>query len=77
MPLGLAPCYPVTNSLPGPPSSSAAPTTPPDGQLYMAGQTTIPCNVPGGVQQTLVGPAAITLIVYSLGMPIGGLEWEN
>lgn len=47
-----------------------APTSPPDGNTYMSGQTDIPCNVPGGVQQTLVGPAVITLIVYSLLMPI-------
>lgn len=37
----------------------------------MAGQTNIPCNIPGGVQQTLIGPAVITLLIYSLGLPIG------
>ena len=48
----------------------AAPTSPPDGSLYMDGQTSIPCDVPGGVQQMLIGPAVICLLVYSIAIPL-------
>lgn len=44
------------------------PTTPPDGQLYMAA-VFVPCGVPGGLQVSLVPWAALGIVVYVIGYP--------
>lgn len=47
---------------------NCVPTTPPDGQLYMAA-VFVPCGVPGGLQMSLVPWASLGIVVYVIGYP--------
>src|SRR6185437_10213301 len=54
---------------------NCSPTNPPDGHEYMAGMLDVVCGAPGSAQTILLPFASLTLVFYSLALPIGALWW--
>jgi len=53
---------------------NCAPTTPPDGKLYLQAVFE-ECGVPGGTQMTLMPVAVLGFVFYTAGYPVGLLAW--